>query len=79
VYSETTLKHRVLLARLKGLSHEMDLAFDDMYGPVLYLGLELTIQLDLAFNDMYGPVLYLGLELTLHVIKGQIDIVRQSL
>jgi hypothetical protein len=60
-YSETrlktTLKHRVLLARLKGLSHEIDL----------------------AFHDMYGPVLYLGLEPTIHVIKGQIHIVRQSL
>jgi hypothetical protein len=63
--------------------HEMDLAFDDMYGkvPGLNRGHFCNIKsLEHLKNLKNGPlVLYLGLKLTVHVFKSKIHLVRQSL
>jgi hypothetical protein len=59
----------------------VDLAFDDMYG---YINREkytfcVIKSLEHLKSCKNRPVLYLGLKLTIHVIKSQINLVRQYL
>ncbi len=68
---------------LTGLSHEIDLSFDDMvngYG----INREnytfcVTKSLEPLKNLKTGRVPYLGLELSIHIIKSLIHLVRESL